>query len=93
MKPRRVQIIDTSLRDGLQAAGVTLSFEQRRQLAEALVAASVDELEAGTPISSPAEAAFIKSLRELGLPVICWCRSKLPKSATPWRRLAACVST
>jgi len=77
MKPRRVQIIDTSLRDGLQAAGVTLSFEQRRQLAEALVAAGVDELEAGTPISSSAEAAFIKSLGELGLPVICWCRARL----------------
>lgn len=77
MKARRIQIIDTSLRDGLQAAGVNLTFEQRRQLAEALVAAGVDELEAGTPISSPSEAAFIRSLRGLGRPVICWCRARL----------------
>jgi 2-isopropylmalate synthase len=52
---RRVQIADTTLRDGEQAPGCHLNPDQKFEIAAQLAELHVDAIEAGFPVSSPAE--------------------------------------
>ncbi len=49
----RVWIFDTTLRDGEQSPGASMSVEQKYEIAAQLVRLGVDVIEAGFPISSP----------------------------------------
>jgi len=51
----RVIIFDTTLRDGEQAAGASLSVQDKLQIAKQLEKLGVDVIEAGFPISSPGD--------------------------------------
>ncbi|MFD2586783.1 2-isopropylmalate synthase [Croceitalea marina] len=66
----KVQIFDTTLRDGEQVPGCKLDTKQKLVLAERLEELGVDILEAGFPISSPGD---FNSVNEI---------SKIIKSAT-----------
>ncbi len=59
----RVEIYDTTLRDGMQAEGVSLSLEDKLRIAEALDALGVDYIEGGYPLSNPKDAAFFQHIR------------------------------
>src|SRR5687768_7960140 len=48
----RVYIFDTTLRDGEQSPGATMTLEEKLQVAEALDELGVDIIEAGFPIAS-----------------------------------------
>src|SRR5687768_13978588 len=48
----RVYIFDTTLRDGEQSPGATMTLEEKLQVAEALDDMGVDIIEAGFPIAS-----------------------------------------
>jgi 2-isopropylmalate synthase len=48
----RVIIFDTTLRDGEQCPGATMTFEEKLEVAELLVDMGVDVIEAGFPIAS-----------------------------------------
>src|SRR5690349_6300621 len=48
----RVYIFDTTLRDGEQSPGATMTLEEKLQVAEALDDMGVDVIEAGFPIAS-----------------------------------------
>jgi 2-isopropylmalate synthase len=48
----RVLIFDTTLRDGEQSPGATMTFEEKLQVADVLDAMGVDIIEAGFPIAS-----------------------------------------
>ncbi len=48
----RVIIFDTTLRDGEQSAGASMTFEEKLQVAEVLDDMGVDVIEAGFPIAS-----------------------------------------
>ena len=48
----RVKIFDTTLRDGEQSAGASMTFDEKIQVAELLDAMGVDVIEAGFPIAS-----------------------------------------
>src|SRR4030081_3638951 len=59
MKPRglgtmsdRVYIFDTTLRDGEQSPGCSMTVPEKLRMAEKLVALGVDIMEAGFPIAS-----------------------------------------
>ena len=52
---RNIIFLDTTLRDGEQAAGFALPFSGRILMAEKLAESGIDILEAGFPLSSPAE--------------------------------------
>ena len=49
----RIAIFDTTLRDGEQSPGASMSVEQKLEVASQLARLGVDVIEAGFPISSP----------------------------------------
>jgi 2-isopropylmalate synthase len=59
----KIQIFDTTLRDGEQVPGCQLNTEEKLQVAEQLELLGVDVIEAGFPISSPGD---FKSVQEIG---------------------------
>jgi len=67
MKPRKVVINDTTLRDGEQTAGVAFNAEEKLAIARALAAAGVPEMEIGIPTMGPEEREIIGAIAGLGL--------------------------
>src|SRR4051812_29508211 len=57
-----VQLYDTTLRDGMQGEGMSLSVEEKLQVAHALDALGVDLIEAGFLGSNPKDEAFFERL-------------------------------
>ena len=64
---RTVKILDTTLRDGEQTPGVSLTAEQKLQIAKQLDVLGVDYIEAGTAIISEGERRGIKAIANAGL--------------------------
>jgi 2-isopropylmalate synthase len=65
--PERVEILDTTLRDGEQTPGIALSVEDKVRIAELLDDLGVDVIEAGFAITSMGEREAIRRIRGLGL--------------------------
>ena len=71
MEQQRVLIFDTTLRDGEQAPGFSLSVAEKLQLARQIDALGVDIIEAGFPIASLADAEAVRQIAtEIRRPVI-----------------------
>lgn len=64
---RKVRVFDTTLRDGEQTPGVSLTTESKIEIARALDSLGVDIIEAGFPIVSDGELEAIKRINKLGL--------------------------
>ena len=64
---RRIEIYDTTLRDGTQGEGFNLSLEDKLQITQRLDELGVDYVEGGFPLSNPKDAAFFRDVRELKL--------------------------
>jgi 2-isopropylmalate synthase len=68
----RVIIFDTTLRDGEQAAGASLSVQDKLQIAKQLEKLGVDIIEAGFPISSPGDFEAVQVIaKEIKGSTIC----------------------
>ena len=64
-----VRIFDTTLRDGEQAPGCTLTLEEKLEVARQLARLKVDIIEAGFPAASPGDWAAVHEIaREVGTP-------------------------
>ncbi|MDH5501611.1 MAG: 2-isopropylmalate synthase, partial [Gammaproteobacteria bacterium] len=68
----RIRIFDTTLRDGEQAPGCSMTLEEKLRVAKALTELNVDIIEAGFPAASPGDFESVKAIadRDFG-PVIC----------------------
>jgi len=67
-----VRIFDTTLRDGEQAPGFTMSVDQKIRMAEALRDINVDVIEAGFAAASPGDEEAVRRIAsEIEGPVIC----------------------
>jgi 2-isopropylmalate synthase len=66
-KPKRIRVFDTTMRDGEQTPGVSLTTEDKVQIAGALSDLGVDYIEAGFPASSPGEVESIRRISSMGL--------------------------
>ncbi|MFH0816230.1 MAG: homoaconitate hydratase [Methanobacteriota archaeon] len=62
----RVQVYDTTLRDGEQMPGVSFDVPKKVRIAEALADAGVPEIEAGFPVVSQRERQCVKAVAGLG---------------------------
>ena len=62
-----VKIYDTTLRDGMQAEGVSFSLADKLLIAKRLDEFGLDYIEGGFPLSNPKEAEFFKVLGETKL--------------------------
>ncbi len=64
---RRVEIYDTTLRDGSQGEGVAFSLLDKLKITEFLDALGVDYIEGGFPASNPKDAAYFAQVRQMPL--------------------------
>ena len=62
-----VQLLDTTLRDGEQAPGISLTPDEKASIAEALDRADVDVIEAGSACTGAGERRTIKAVTALDL--------------------------
>lgn len=66
-KGTKIRIFDTTLRDGEQSPGVSITPEQKLQIAIKLDRLGVDAIEAGFPIVSHGEVQAIRNIKKSGL--------------------------
>ena len=60
--PDVIRIFDTTLRDGEQSPGASMTIEEKIQVAEQLVRLNVDIIEAGFPAASPGDLEAVKEI-------------------------------
>ena len=102
-----VRIFDTTLRDGEQAPGCSMTVDEKRQVARQLSRLGVDIIEAGFPAASPGDWDAVRAIAEDSkdwpvAPVICGLaratRKDIEASATalaivPHRRIHTFLAT
>ena len=60
MKPRTIEIFDTTLRDGAQGEGISFSLEDKLNIAQKLGKLGIAFIEAGNPGSNPKDLEFFR---------------------------------
>jgi len=65
MNSEKIEIFDTTLRDGEQVPGCKLNTEQKLIIAEKLDELGIDIIEAGFPISSPGDFESVSEISKL----------------------------
>ena len=63
----KVKVYDTTLRDGMQAQGVSFSLQDKLLIAEHLDKISLDYIEGGYAASNPKEMQFFEQIKDKGL--------------------------
>src|SRR5262249_9009417 len=72
MNTEKVFIFDTTLRDGEQCPGATMTFEEKLEVADFLDAMGVDIIEAGFPIASEGDFLAVAEIaRRIKTSVVC----------------------
>ena len=72
MASERIRIFDTTLRDGEQAPGCSMTLREKLRVAKALAELNVDIIEAGFPAASPGDFESVKAIADEDFgPVIC----------------------
>ncbi|MDD5473596.1 MAG: 2-isopropylmalate synthase [Candidatus Methanoperedens sp.] len=67
LRNKKISIFDTTLRDGEQTPGVSLTQEDKFLIAQQLDKLGVDIIEAGFPMSSEGEKTSVKNIADAGL--------------------------
>lgn len=85
-EPNRVLIFDTTLRDGEQSPGATMSHAEKLEIAQMLDEMGVDIIEAGFPIASEGDFAAVSEIaRQAKNAVICGlARAQFPDIDRCW---------
>ncbi|MEQ3654441.1 MAG: 2-isopropylmalate synthase [Dokdonia sp.] len=80
MQTDKVQIFDTTLRDGEQVPGCKLATSEKLVIAERLDVLGVDVIEAGFPISSPGDYTSVQAIAKLvNNATVCGLTRAIPK--------------
>ena len=86
---RRIQIFDTTLRDGEQSPGCSMNIHEKLEMARQLERLGVDVIEAGFPIASPEDFESVQTIaREItGCRVAGLCRAVKGDVDCAWQAL------
>ena len=72
MTSDKIRIFDTTLRDGEQAPGCSMTLREKLRVARALADLNVDIIEAGFPAASPGDFESVKAIADEDFgPVVC----------------------
>ncbi|MDD4171294.1 MAG: homocitrate synthase [Syntrophomonas sp.] len=73
----KIYVVDTTLRDGEQTAGVVFSNDEKVRIARYLDAMGIDQIEAGIPVMGGFEKDCIKEIVRMGLKasIMAWNRA------------------
>src|SRR5438876_8842578 len=63
----RIQIYDTTLRDGSQGEGINFSLQDKLLITQRLDELGVDFIEGGYPLSNPKDSEYFQEVRQLPL--------------------------
>ncbi|MBN2436301.1 MAG: hypothetical protein JXK07_13645 [Spirochaetes bacterium] len=77
---KNIYLIDTTLRDGAQAARINFSYSEKLEIAKLLFDCNIDEVEAGIPAAGEKEIEFINNLiriKPFKTKISVWCRNNL----------------
>lgn len=91
---RRIRIFDTTLRDGEQAAGGALTFDEKLEIARQLERLGVDCIEAGFPATSPGDFRAVEAVCDFvkDCQVTALSDAKLPNIETTAKALMKAVA-
>src|SRR5438067_1772511 len=93
-QPRQISVYDTTLRDGTQREGVSLSVEDKLKIARRLDQAGFHYIEGGYPGSNPKDVAFFARIGELALKrakLVAFGSTRRPGATTPDTNLTALI--
>jgi 2-isopropylmalate synthase len=87
--PDVIRIFDTTLCDGEQSPGATMTTEEKLQVAEQLVRLNVDVIEAGFPAASPGDLAAVKEIarRTRGVAIAALARANTSDIDAAWEAI------
>lgn len=89
---KKISVFDTTLRDGEQTPGVSLTAQQKMEIALQLDKLGVDIIEAGFPISSKGDFQSVREIAIAGLDAeVCALARALPKDVEECLRTDASV--
>lgn len=84
---RKIYIFDTTLRDGEQSPGASLTPEEKLRIAKQLERLNVDIIEAGFPASSPGEMKAVSMISAaVTKPIICGLSRMVPQDIEACRK-------
>src|SRR3954469_8984032 len=85
-----VRIFDTTLRDGEQSPGATMTMEEKLRIARMLEKLGVDVIEAGFPAASPGEIESVRRIAEEieGCEIAGLCRTRIGDIKAAWQALS-----
>lgn len=64
---KKIEIYDSTLRDGAQAQGISFTVEDKLKIVKSLDSLGISYIEAGNPGSNPKDLEFFKRVKELKL--------------------------
>ncbi len=64
---KKIEIFDSSLRDGSQGEGISFSVQDKLNIVKTLDEFGIDIIEAGNPVSNPKDAIFFREVKKLKL--------------------------
>ncbi len=67
MSGKKIQILDSTLRDGAQGEGISYSVQDKIHVCQALDELGVDFIEAGNPGSNPKDMEFFQEMKKIPL--------------------------
>ncbi len=87
--PAVIRIFDTTLRDGEQSPGATMTTEEKIQVAEQLVRLNVDIIEAGFPAASPGDLEAVQQIarRTRGVAIAGLARADISDIDAAWEAI------